>query len=90
MMVDCDCGGIPVCQNDKLVGFVTDRDIVCRVIASGQNPLQKTAQDAMTSDLHTLQPDMNVDECIKMMQKFHVRRAPVVDQQGTDLHPSCI
>lgn len=82
MMIECDCGGIPICTNNKLVGFVTDRDIVCRILAKDMNPLQYKAQDAMTTDLHTITPDMSVDEVVHLMQRFKVRRAPVVNQQG--------
>lgn len=84
MMVECDCGGIPVCdpQSEKLVGFVTDRDIVCRTLAKGLDPLEMMALDAMTPNVKTVSPDATVDQCIQLMQTFKVRRVPVTDQQG--------
>jgi CBS domain-containing protein len=85
MMIDCDCGGIPVCESGttRLVGFITDRDIVCRVLAQGANPLERTAQDAMTREVHTIQSTASVDDCIcDVMERFRVRRAPVTDEQG--------
>lgn len=84
MMIDCDCGGIPVCEagSKKLVGFLTDRDIVCRILAQGINPLERTAKDAMTTDMHTIQPNASVDECMMVMQQYKVRRVPVVNQMG--------
>lgn len=85
MMVDCDCGGIPICHSgDKqLAGFITDRDIVCRLLAKGINPLEKTAQDAMSSEVYTVQATASVEECIcDVMEKFKVRRVPVTDQDG--------
>jgi len=85
MMVDCDCGGIPICQpgTRQLAGFITDRDIVCRLLAKGIIALEKTAQDAMTTDVHTIQATASVDQCIcDVMEKFKVRRVPVTDEQG--------
>jgi CBS domain-containing protein len=84
MMVDNDCGGIPICdpQNNRLVGFVTDRDIVCRILAQESNPVDKGAQDAMTTNLHTIRPDASVEDCVQMMERYHVRRIPVLDDNN--------
>lgn len=84
MMVDNDCGGIPVCKagTNMLVGFLTDRDIVCRILAKGINPLDYTARDAMTTDLHTILPNASVDDCVQLMERFKVRRVPVMDEEG--------
>ncbi len=84
MMIDCDCGGIPVCERgtNRLVGFVTDRDIVCRILAKGMNPLEYTARDVMTTDLHTIRPTASVDDVIHTMERFKVRRVPVTNERG--------
>lgn len=84
LMVECDCGGIPVCDpgSKHLVGFITDRDIVCRTLAKGLDPLEMMALDAMTPEVHTISPDSSVDQAIRMMQDFKVRRLPVTDEQG--------
>ena len=84
MMVDCDCGGIPICETntDRLVGFVTDRDIVCRTLAKGLDPLEMMASDAMSTDIHTVTPDTNIDETVRLMEKYKIRRLPVTDEQG--------
>ncbi|MBI2844327.1 MAG: CBS domain-containing protein [Armatimonadetes bacterium] len=84
MMIECDCGGLPVCQpgSRRLAGFVTDRDIVCRILAQGLNPLERTAQDAMTRDMRTVRPDTSLDECIRLMEEFKIRRVPVTNEQG--------
>lgn len=84
MMVDNDCGGIPICdpQSSKLVGFVTDRDIVCRTLAQGVNPMDKSAQDVMSTDMHTIKPQSSMEECVDLMERFQVRRVPVVDQEN--------
>ncbi|HSS20858.1 MAG TPA: CBS domain-containing protein [Pyrinomonadaceae bacterium] len=86
MMVDNDCGEIPVVEsndNKKPVGVVTDRDIVCRIVAKGTNPLDKTAADCMTQPVVTVTPDTPVDECCRLMEAKLIRRVPVVDEQGT-------
>src|SRR4051794_37628583 len=60
MMVDCDCGCIPVVdgEDSKMpVGMITDRDITCRVVAQGKNPLDLSARDAMTSSVVSVTPD---------------------------------
>lgn len=84
LMVDYDCGGIPICQSGtrRLVGFVTDRDIVCRTLAKGLDPLEMVAQDAMTPQVHAVRHDASVDDCIQLMERFKIRRVPVTNQQG--------
>ncbi len=84
MMVDCDCGGIPICEQgtNQLAGFVTDRDIVCRSLAKGLNPLNMLARDIMTTTVQTVTPNVSVDKAIELMQRYKIRRLPVTDDQG--------
>jgi len=83
MMVAEDCGEIPVCdENRKPTGVVTDRDIVCRLVAKGKNPLEYRAEDCMSSPTITARPDTPVDECARLMEQYQVRRLPVVDPSG--------
>src|SRR5437870_8763254 len=85
MMVDQDCGEIPVVENtsNKIpVGVVTDRDIVCRTVANGLNPLDLTAADCMTKPIVTVTPDMSLEECCRIMEEKLIRRVPVVDDRG--------
>ena len=85
MMVDKDCGEIPVVENESSkipVGVVTDRDIVCRTIANGLNPLDLTAADCMTRPIVTGTPDMSLEECCRIMEEKLIRRMPVVDDRG--------
>lgn len=85
MMVDCHCGCIPVCQNGEEgqpIGMITDRDIVCRAIAEGKNPLELTAQDCMTSPVVTISQDASIEECCQRMEENLVRRLIVVDEEG--------
>ena len=85
MMVNCDCGCIPVvdAKDSKMpVGMITDRDITCRVVAQGKNPLDLTARDAMTSTVLSVTADTSLDECLTMMEEGKVRRIAVVDEKG--------
>ena len=85
MMVDKDCGEIPVVENksSKLpIGVVTDRDIVCRTVANGLNPLNLTAADCMSKPIVTVTPDMSLEECCRIMEENRIRRVPVVDDHG--------
>lgn len=85
MMVENDCGCIPVVENEetlKPIGIVTDRDICCRTIAEGKNPLDMTAGDVMSSPVATVKREDSVDDCGHIMEENQIRRVPVVDQQG--------
>lgn len=85
MMVDCDCGCIPVVDGDNSkmpVGMITDRDITCRVVAQGKNPLDLTARDAMTSTVVSVTPETPLDKCLDLMEESQVRRIAVVDGDG--------
>jgi len=85
MMVDCDCGCIPVVDNEDSkmpVGMITDRDITCRVVAQGKNPFELAARDAMTSTVLSVRADTSLEECLTMMEEGKVRRVAVVDEKG--------
>ncbi len=85
MMVQCDCGEIPVVEREdmkKPVGVVTDRDIVCRAIAEGRDPLSLTAGDVMSSPAVTAKEGDHVDSVKRLMETHQIRRVPVVDARG--------
>ncbi len=85
MMVENDCGAIPVVENAdnrKTVGIVTDRDITTRIVARGQNPLQKRAADAMTDAVVSLRPEDSEERCADLMEEHQVRRLVVIDDGG--------
>ncbi len=85
MMLDNDCGEIPVVadkQAKKPVGVITDRDIVVRTLACGTDPTQKAAGDCMTSPPIVVTPDMSLVECCDIMEREQIRRVPVVDTDG--------
>jgi CBS domain-containing protein len=85
MMVEHDCGEIPVVENMasmKPVAVITDRDIVCRTVAKGLNPLVMTVADCMTGPCVTVTPDTSLDECCRVLEENQIRRVPVVDESG--------
>lgn len=85
MMVDNDCGCIPVVdsENSRMpIGMITDRDICCRAVAEGKNPLDLTASDAMTSTVISVTPDTKLEDCLNLMEDSQIRRIAVVDGNG--------
>ena len=83
LMVECDCGEIPIIDSDKkLIGVVTDRDIVCRIVAKGKNPALATAGDAMTQPVISVTEDASLADVLAKMEDHQVRRLPVVDGSG--------
>ena len=85
MMVENDCGEIPVVESEESrlpVGVITDRDITCRAVARGLNPLEMRVADCMSTPCVTVMPDMPLEECIKVMEENKIRRVPVVDAGG--------
>jgi len=81
IMRDGDMGAVPVVESGKLVGIVTDRDIVVRSVAEGRNADSSVAE-AMTTELFTVKPDDFVFEAIRLMGDKQVRRIPVVTTDG--------
>jgi len=81
MMRDGDVGAVPVVEDGKLVGIVTDRDIVVRSVADGKNA-DSSVGEAMTTELFTVKPDDYVFEAIRLMGDKQIRRIPVVNAIG--------
>ncbi len=82
-MMESDCGEIPVCDDGHVpIGVVTDRDIVCRVVAAGRDPREVTAGECMSTPVVTVTPETSIDECARLMEMHQVRRLPVVDADG--------
>jgi len=83
-MVENDCGEIPVVRaNDgELMGVVTDRDIVCRLVAAGRNPLEATAAACMSSPVVRVRETTPLEGCARVMEENQIRRVPVVDGGG--------
>jgi CBS domain-containing protein len=83
MMIQNNCGEIPIVDAaNRPLGVVTDRDIVCRIVAEGKNPLGYTAEQAMTTPVIALGPDVSIDDVIETMEDHQIRRVLVVDDRG--------
>jgi CBS domain-containing protein len=82
-MAENNCGEIPIIDTaDRPVGVITDRDIVCRVVAAGKNPMAHTVESSMTSSVVTVRTDASIYEVIAVMEDHQIRRVPVVDDSG--------
>lgn len=75
-----DIGAIPIGENDKLVGMVTDRDIVCRGLANGKDVSMLTARDVMTAAVVWCRDDEDLDDATRIMESRKIRRLPVIDK----------
>jgi len=83
LMVQNNCGEIPVIDHsDHPIGVVTDRDIVCRVVAEGKNPSGHTAESCMSTPVYTVPASATIDDVVATMEEHQVRRVPVVDDGG--------
>jgi CBS domain-containing protein len=79
-MNSLDVGSLPVCDNDRLVGMITDRDITIRAVAGGDDPGAKRVRDAMTPGVFWCYEDQNVTEAARLMREKQVRRLPVLNR----------
>jgi CBS domain-containing protein len=77
-MCDMDVGVLPVSENDRLVGMVTDRDIAVRAVAEGRDAESTTVGEIATTDAQAIEPDASVDDALRMMREHDIRRLPVV------------
>ncbi len=75
-----DIGALPVGEDDKLIGMVTDRDIVCRGLVNGKDVMQLTARDLMTDKIVWCRDDEDLDDAIRIMEAKRIRRLPVIDK----------
>jgi CBS domain-containing protein len=74
-----DVGPLPVVENGRLVGIVTDRDLVVRVLAEGRDPISTTVREVASEDLVTASVDDDLVTALELLAKHQVRRVPVVD-----------
>jgi CBS domain-containing protein len=79
-MRDENVGAIPIVDDDeKLAGIITDRDIVVRGIAEGEDPNECTAEDIISEQLHTIHPEADLEDAAELMARHQIRRLPVVE-----------
>jgi CBS domain-containing protein len=79
VMASEDVGSVPVVKDGRLVGLVTDRDLVVRVLAEGRDPNSTTLGEIASGDLETVSPDDDLDTVLRKMASSQVRRLPVVE-----------
>jgi CBS domain-containing protein len=82
LMRDGDMGSLPVLENGKLVGIVTDRDIVVRAVAEGREASTTPIGEVMTSEIYAVRADDFVFEAIRLMGDKQIRRVPVINETG--------
>jgi CBS domain-containing protein len=76
-MKEYDIGDVLITENDRIIGVVTDRDIVIRALADGRDAASATAGEICSRDLVTLGPDDELDRAVDLMREHAVRRLPV-------------
>ena len=81
MMRDGDMGSVPVVEGRRLVGIITDRDIVVRCVAEGRGA-ETPAADSMTKEIYSVKPNDYVFEAVRLMGDKQIRRIPVVSDDG--------
>jgi len=82
VMAKEDVGPIPIVEGDRLVGLVTDRDLVMRVLAEGRDPGSTMVGEIASRDLVTVSPDDDLDRALQLMAENQVRRLPVVESDS--------
>ncbi len=81
-MRDENIGAVPIVDDqDRLAGIVTDRDVVVRCIAAGQDPEKCTAEDILSESLHTIHPEADIEDAADLMATRQIRRLPVVEDE---------
>src|SRR6266567_6419755 len=81
LMAQVNCGALPVGENDRLVGMVTDRDITLRAVAKGNPPDHCTVREVMSPDIKYVFEDEATEAAAESMSKLQVRRLPVLNRQ---------
>ena len=77
-----DIGVVPVMEGSRVVGMLTDRDIVLQVVADGDDPRTTNVGEVMSQGSVTVREDQTVDEAVELMEKYQVRRLPVLTAAG--------
>jgi len=76
-----DIGAVPVGENDRLVGMVTDRDICCRGFAKRRGPGKMTARQVMSKPILYCRTSQSVAQAVRLMERKKVRRLPVINEK---------
>ena len=79
LMREAHIGSLPITDDEKLVGMITDRDITMRVVAEAADPKVTSVEDVYSQDLISVEPDNDLEEALRLMARHQVRRLPVVE-----------
>lgn len=82
LMDDLNVGALPVCEGERLVGMVTDRDITVRATSAGIAPDDAVVDDVMSADVRTCFEDQSLEEVMQQMSDTQIRRIPVVSREA--------
>ena len=77
-----DTGVVPVVDGKKIIGMITDRDIVVRLVAEGKDPANAHVNEAMTKNVRAVKEDDSINDALNVMSSAQVRRVPVVNDQN--------
>ena len=76
-----DVGSLPVCDGERLIGVVTDRDLAVLAVASGRDPNRTAVIEAMTPELVYALEEQGIDDAVELMREHEIRRLPIVDER---------
>jgi CBS domain-containing protein len=79
-MSHLDIGPLPVCDGDRLVGMLTDRDLAVRAVAEGRDPVTTLVREVMTPDIVYGFDDQDVQDATRLMEQYQIRRLPVLNR----------
>ena len=79
MMSDKNVGALPVLDGTKIVGIISERDYMSKVVLKGKSSKDTPVRDIMTTEIITVTPDHNVSKCLEIVTEHHIRHLPVVD-----------
>ena len=81
MMIDIDAGVLPVGENDRLVGMLTDRDITVRAVAANKQPSECKVREVMSPEIKYVYDDESIEDAARNMSSLQVRRLPVLNRE---------
>ena len=82
-MKELNVGYLPIVEDGKLLGTITDRDITCYAVAIGRSPDETEVQRCMTRDIATCFEDQDITEAAHLMEERHIRRLPILHRDNT-------
>jgi CBS domain-containing protein len=85
LMTKFGVSSLIVSEEDDIVGILTQRDILTRVVSSGQNPTTNTIREIMTEPIIVVKPETPLDEAIKIMFRERIKKLPVMHRQDTNM-----